>query len=215
MQAAGSQASVPGGSKGKDIWASHHSKRYICVLCFLFPVVEDKNLWGSDVLLLSSTWRLGEGSERDSPLIRRGVPYQSRNHSSVIVPNLLGTSVPASWHRLISSLHKASEQKRKLAHNNPSLKSKHHLTLGLYRIWFFSPENANIKLFFIYHILWKQICVDIFECYSCKEMEFFLFLFFFSPVVCNLCWGQGDWQKGLSGGEESGRESVFCSEPLS
>lgn len=70
--AAGSPAAVPGGSKGKDIWASPHRERYICASCFLFPAVEDKSLWGSDVLLLSSLWRLGEESERDSPVIRKG-----------------------------------------------------------------------------------------------------------------------------------------------
>ena len=88
MQAAGSQAAVPGGSKGKDIWASHRRERYICVSCFLLPAVEGKSLWGSDVLLLSFMWRLGEESERDSPVIRRGVPYQSRNHLSYLYPQV-------------------------------------------------------------------------------------------------------------------------------
>lgn len=56
--------------------------------------------------------------------------HQSRNNSSCIVDNLFGTSVCANWHGFISSLHKASEQKGKLAHKSPSTESKHNLTSG-------------------------------------------------------------------------------------
>lgn len=67
--------------------------------------------------------------------------YQSRNHSSVIVPNLFGAGISANWHRFISSLHKASEQKRKLSHNNP-LQSRSIIWLWNYKE---SPGSFHLK----------------------------------------------------------------------
>lgn len=76
-------------------------------------------------------WEKSQKGTRQSYGAGAGFLYQSRNHSRFIVPNnLSGAGESANWHRFISSLHKASEQKRKLAHNNPSPKSEHNLTLG-------------------------------------------------------------------------------------